>query len=327
MKMDFSRLLNSMAKGPLARWAEQLPEQIATGLDVKRHGDLPRWQAALAELPKVNPSSLDVSSGCLCVGEAADVDDVTRQRIEEALRQLHPWRKGPFNLFGIHIDTEWRSDWKWDRLKKHIQPLSGRTVLDVGCGNGYHCWRMWIAGAAQVIGIDPTPLFVMQFEAIRHYIRDFSVNVLPLGIDDVPAQLAAFDTVFSMGVLYHRRSPLEHIQQLYDCLKPGGELVLETLVVEGDEKTVLMPEDRYARMANVWFIPSPDMLVRWMKRCGLKDVRIVDVTPTTIEEQRSTGWMTFYSLPEFLDPDDSSKTIEGYPAPVRCIALAKRPED
>ncbi|HID48130.1 MAG TPA: tRNA 5-methoxyuridine(34)/uridine 5-oxyacetic acid(34) synthase CmoB [Chromatiales bacterium] len=321
---DFEELLTSMRSGPLAPWAGLLPAQVARGLDPKRYGDLPGWQAALDQLPAVTPSGIDLDTGCIRIGTPDEITASTRDRIETALRQLHPWRKGPYNLFGIHIDTEWRSDWKWDRLREHIQPLQGRTVLDVGCGNGYHCWRMLGAGAERVLGIDPTPLFVMQFRALRHFIGSRPVHVLPVGIDDVPAGLAAFDTVFSMGVLYHRRSPLDHILQLRDCLKPGGELVLETLVVEGDASSALVPAGRYASMANVWFIPSPEMLVRWLERCGLRDARVVDVTPTTTAEQRSTDWMRFHSLREFLDPDDAGKTIEGYPAPVRCIVTARR---
>jgi tRNA (mo5U34)-methyltransferase len=258
------------------------------------------------------------------IGEASDINDEQRQALVEQLRQLHPWRKGPFELFGIHINTEWRSDWKWDRLKDHITPLTGRNVLDVGCGNGYHCWRMLGAGADNVVGIDPTPLFSMQYQVMQHYIQSDRLIVLPLGIDDVPAKLEAFDTVFSMGVLYHRRSPLDHILQLRDCLVAGGELVLETLVIEGGENDVLVPEDRYARMGNVWFIPSTAMLVRWCQRCGLKNIRIVDVNKTSVEEQRTTEWMSFQSLSDFLDPDDANKSIEGYPAPRRAILLAEK---
>ena len=233
--MDIAELLAEMQQGPLQSWAEQLPTQIAKGMNIKRYGDLPRWQAALTALPQVSPSSIDLNTGCLRVGDAKDVNTTLQHQIETTLRQLHPWRKGPYDVFGIHVDTEWRSDWKWERLKDHIQPLAGRRVLDVGCGNGYHCWRMYAAGAKQVIGIDPTPLFIMQFQALKHFIGQAPVYVLPLGIDDVPPQLEAFDTVFSMGVLYHRRSPVDHILQLRDCLKPGGELVLETLVIDGDE--------------------------------------------------------------------------------------------
>ena len=323
--MDITALLTEMQHGALHVWAEQLPAQVAEGLDLKRYGDLPRWQAAVNDLPPVHPSSMDLNAARLHIGEASDIDAATQEHIAVCLRQLHPWRKGPYEVFGIHIDTEWRSDWKWDRLKDHIQPLAGRQVLDVGCGNGYHCWRMYAAGAVRVIGIDPTPLFVMQFQALKHFIGTAPVYVLPLGIDDVPPQLEAFDTVFSMGVLYHRRSPLDHLLQLRDCLRPGGELVLETLVIEGDEHAVLMPEDRYARMGNVWFIPSVALLQKWLRRCKFVDVKLVDVTTTTLEEQRSTDWMTFQSLKDFLDPADPSKSIEGYPAPRRAILTASKP--
>jgi len=323
--MDVETLLAALADGPLARWAERLPSQVAAGLDPARHGDLPRWEAALAALPAAEPASVDLATDTVRIGRRADLAPGDVPRLEAALRQLHPWRKGPFELFGLHIDTEWRSDWKWQRLAPHITSLTGRLVLDVGCGNGYHAWRMRGAGAARVIGIDPSPLFVMQFRAVKRYLPTEPVDVLPLGIDDLPPDLDAFDTVFSMGVLYHRRSPLDHLLQLKGALRPGGELVLETLVVEGDERSVLVPSGRYAKMGNVWFIPSPALLVRWLERCGFRDVRVVDVTPTTVGEQRRTGWMTFQSLADFLDPDDLSRTVEGYPAPVRAIAIARRP--
>lgn len=321
---DYSSLYQQMANTPLADWVQQLPAQIEKRLDPRRYGDLPKWQAAVAALPEARPASCDFNRAAVRIGEGSELDERQRTSMKEQLKQLHPWRKGPFELFGIAIDTEWRSDWKWERLKDHITPLSGRTVLDVGCGNGYHCWRMKGAGAELVIGVDPTPLFTLQYEVMHRYAGDQGVYVLPLGIDDVPAKLAAFDTVFSMGVLYHRRSPLDHLLRLRECLAAGGELVLETLIVDGDENTALFPEDRYARMGNVWFLPSVPMLERWLRRCRLTNIRTVDVTTTTTEEQRATDWMTFQSLADFLDPDDPSKSIEGYPAPRRAIIIAQK---
>jgi len=128
-----------------------------------------------------------------------------------------------------------------------------------------------------------------------------------------------------MGVLYHRRSPLDHLYELRACLRSGGELVLETLVIEGEEGTVLMPEGRYAKMRNVWFFPSIATMELWLRRCDFKDVRCVDVSTTSLDEQRATQWMTFESLADFLDPDDRTKTIEGHPAPMRAVFTAIAP--
>lgn len=323
--IDFAPLLDHLRAAGLTRWAQQLPEQIARGLDPERYGDLPRWYAALAALPDWPVAATALDRNAVGASGSAPATAEERLALQETLLQLQPWRKGPFDLFGLRIDTEWRSDWKWDRLKDHIQPLAGRRVLDVGCGSGYHCWRMRGAGAELVLGIDPTPLFVVQFWALQRYIRDFQVGVLPLGIEHVPAKLRFFDTVFSMGVLYHRRSPFDHLLELRDSLRPGGELVLETLVIDGGSGQTLVPDGRYARMNNVWFIPTAATLKQWLKKIGFGSVQLVNVTSTTTEEQRSTDWMTFQSLAHCLDPGDPQRTIEGYPAPKRAIFTAVAP--
>ncbi len=113
--------------------------------------------------------------------------------------------------------------------------------------------------------------------------------------------------------------------ELKDCLVQGGELVLETLVIEGDAQQVLVPEDRYAQMRNVWFLPSVATLSLWLRRAGFTEVRCVDVSTTSTEEQRSTDWMRYQSLAEFLHPDNPSLTIEGLPAPKRAVMIARKP--
>nr|WP_267964106.1 tRNA 5-methoxyuridine(34)/uridine 5-oxyacetic acid(34) synthase CmoB [Halomonas sp. MCCC 1A11057] len=311
----------------LDSWLARLPEQLARGLDRKRYGDLPAWEKAVAKLPAL-PEARDVQLDVDTVTVNCTLDDSRRRQCENLLRKLSPWRKGPYRLAGIHIDTEWRSDWKWQRVSPHLAPLTGRRVLDVGGGSGYHAWRMAGAGAAFVLVIDPSPRFYYQFQALRHFVSDADggrTHFLPVGIEDVPERLGFFDTVFSMGVLYHRPSPLEHLLQLKDALRPGGELVLETLVVEGDATTVLLPGERYAAMPNVYFLPSSAALCQWLERCGFVDVRVVDEAFTSLEEQRSTEWMTFQSLADFLDPADPTRTREGYPAPRRAVVMATRP--
>ncbi len=322
--MKYDVLIKLMKDHGMEQWADVLDEQIKNGLDESRHGTLSKWQAVLNKLPEINAEQLDFNSSSIAVLNSK-ISEAEQDNIKSLFQQLMPWRKGPYNIHGVYINTEWHSDWKWDRLEKYIQPLKNRTVLDVGCGNGYHGWRMLGAGAELVVGIDPSALFVMQHQAVKHFMGDYPFFVLPVGIDDVPDKLKAFDTVFSMGVLYHRRSPVDHLMQLKDCLKSGGELVLETLVIDGDKNQALVPQDRYAKMRNVWFIPSCDAIKLWLERCGFKNIKVVDVNITTIEEQRSTEWMQFESLKDFLNADDLSLTIEGYPAPKRAVFTAIAP--
>ncbi|EOV9629118.1 tRNA 5-methoxyuridine(34)/uridine 5-oxyacetic acid(34) synthase CmoB [Cronobacter dublinensis] len=322
--IDFGKFYQQIACGPLAHWLETLPAQVAAWQRDALHGQFKQWKNSLDNLPALVPDRLDLLHS-VSAQSNTPLSDGQRKRIEQLLRTLMPWRKGPFSLYGIDIDTEWRSDLKWDRVLPHITPLTGRTILDVGCGSGYHLWRMVGAGAQLAVGIDPTQLFLCQFEAVRKLLGgDNRAQVLPLGIEQMPA-LNAFDTVFSMGVLYHRRSPLEHLWQLKDQLVNEGELVLETLVVEGDENTVLVPGERYAQMRNVYFIPSAPALKNWLEKCGFVDVRIADYSVTTVEEQRRTAWMQTESLADFLDPQDATKTREGYPAPLRAVLVARKP--
>lgn len=317
----YAPLFSALAQTPLRSWLEGLPDQINRAFAAENHGDWPHWEEVLKHLPPLQADEIRLTADGVGVsGEHYDTESLKAQ-----LMRLHPWRKGPYQMHGLHIDTEWRSDWKWQRLAPHIRPLTHKLVLDVGCGNGYHLWCMLGAGAKRVIGIDPTLLSVAQFLAIKHFMGAWPADVLPIGIEAMPSGLKAFDTVFSMGVLYHRRSPLDHLLELKSLLKPGGELVLETLVVEGDPGHALLPADRYARMRNVWFIPSCPTLLSWLTRCGFKHVRCVDVTPTSLEEQRSTDWMRFESLNACLDSQHPHLTVEGLPAPTRAIFTAESP--
>ncbi len=321
---DFDPLFQRLANSSARRWVDGLRQDVANALEESRHGRLPEWKQAIANMPATIARHIDLGKDTLEIGHPDEMSEDERAQLRTGLENLIPWRKGPFNFFGIHIDTEWRSDWKWQRISPHLSPLKDKWVLDVGCGSGYHCWRMHAEGADQVIGIDPTLQFNMQFQATRRFIEPRPVDMLPLPLEALPENLSLFDTVFSMGVLYHRRSPFDHIMQLRDCLKPGGELILETLIVDGEEGYSFIPEGRYARMRNVWFLPSIPTLTQWLKRCQFDNIRVVDINITSIEEQRTTPWMPAESLIDALNPQNRQKTVEGYPAPKRVTFIAQR---
>ena len=340
-------LLALAQQQPMAyEWLKQLPTWLNDIKDKANYAHAPAYQASVARLPKLAVDGVDLDSDVLTID--ARLSDSERKQAKALLKQLMPWRKGPFQIGSsqnegeqaepIFIDTEWHSDWKWQRVAPHLGNLKGRRVLDVGGGSGYHGWRMAGAGAETVIIIDPSCLFYHQFMAIRHFVGSadahthahadgtgsYRTHYIPVPLEALPENSQLFDTVFSMGVLYHRQSPFEHLQQLKGQLVKDGELVLETLVIEGDANTVLVPHDRYAQMNNVYFLPSVAALISWLEKAGFTEVRCVDVAVTSTDEQRKTEWMSYHSLADFLDVNDATKTIEGYPAPMRATIIAKK---
>jgi tRNA (mo5U34)-methyltransferase len=317
-----SALYSDLIDTNLENWLATLIPQLGHWEKTADHGDTKKWQKQLLQLPCISPAEIDLKTR-VCLTQDGTLSNRQLGHIESVLKQFMPWRKGPFQLFGIDIDTEWRSDWKWDRVLPHIASLANKKVLDVGCGSGYHLFRMLGEDAKLVIGIDPTDLFFYQFHIFKKYLPQHKVHFVPLGIEDMP-ELNAFDTVFSMGVLYHRRDPIEFLYQLKSQLASGGQLILETIIIDGDETSVLVPGERYAQMRNVWFLPSCDALTQWLSRVGFVDIKKVEENTTSIEEQRATQWMTNHSLVDFLDPHNPLLTIEGYPAPKRAVFIATK---
>ena len=301
---DFNALAACLGSIGLGHWIDELGPLLRQRLTGQTHGDWARWNQVVEDLPALR-------------GDTA--------QLRECLMGLHPWRKGPLALDGVVIDTEWRSDWKWARVKDGIAALDGRKILDVGSGNGYYALQMRKAGAATVIGVDPTLLFAMQFLAINVFEQDPAVFILPCRLEETPPANNVFDTTFSMGVLYHQREPLKHLAQLRSTLRRGGQLVLETIYLPGDDLRAATPENRYARMRNVWSLPTVPQLAVWLQEAGYADIEVIDTSVTNLDEQRSTEWMTFDSLREALDPADPTKTVEGWPAPQRVVVTATVP--
>jgi tRNA (mo5U34)-methyltransferase len=321
---DRQFLAGSFQGTPLQVVGPRLVEATEDVLQHRRHGFVDRWTELIDSLPNIVPGHIDFTGPVVRVGFPGDITNAERARLQGLLMELHPWRKGPFEIFGVTIDSEWRSDLKWQRLADQIRPLRGRLVLDVGCGNGYFLCRMLGQGAEYVLGVEPAQQFIAQFNVLKKFIPGMHGQILPLKFEEFPVNDCVaggieFDTVFSMGILYHRREPHQHIRELYEVLGNRGELVVETLIIEGGPGDVLVPAGKYAKMSNVWSIPSESELHLWLRECGFREIHTIDISATTPLEQRSTEWMTFESLADFLDPENSDLTIEGHPAPLRIL--------
>ena len=283
-----------------------------------RHGHFSDWLSTVNALPPAAGQGVFHQD---IVQVNGDMDERARAALHTGLQALMPWRKGPFALFDVFIDSEWRSDFKFARVQELGVALAGRQVLDVGSGNGYFLYRLLGEGAKLAVGLDPSWHCFAQYLAIARYAGNEHTFYLPATLDTLP--LSGFDVTLSMGVLYHRREPLQHLAQLRDTLIPGGSLILETLVVDGDAQTVFLPPERYAGMRNVWFLPSVAALCAWLKRLGIVDIEVGSVVATTADEQRATAWMDRQSLGDFMHAD-FSHTIEGLPPPRRAMIRARR---
>jgi tRNA (mo5U34)-methyltransferase len=302
----------------------ELAELVAPAFNrITASADFSRFSEVLNSLPFVLPTYRDCNSAEVWIGEKSDLTNDQQETIYKLLKQLSPWRKGPFNIFGIGIDAEWRSDMKFARMEKSGFDFSGKTILDIGSGNGYYAYRLFGKGAKAVVGVEPYLLNFAQFSLLKKLTPDLPLHTIPCGIESLPQNYKKFDVVLSMGVFYHRKSPFDHLAELRNLTTPGGTIFLETLVIDGEDGEVLVPESRYAKMRNVWFIPTVKTLIKWLQRAKYKNATVLDVSKTTFAEQRKTEWMTYESLSDFLDKTNPALTIEGYPAPKRAMIVAE----
>ena len=280
-----------------------------------------------SEIRELHPEfSWGVRDGCIRIGESGQLTAAQDELLAQAIRLLMPWRKGPLELFGRYVDTEWRSDWKWSRIAPALAPLEGKLVADVGCGNGYYLLRAAEQNPELLLGLDPSEQFYHSFEFFQRFLQLPSLQYELLGAEHLPAFENFFDVVLCCGVLYHQRNPLDALRLIWNSVKPGGQVLIETQAVPGEGTTALFVEDRYAKARNVFFIPTADCLVAWMRKSGFTNVELVSSVQLTTDEQRRTEFAQYESLSDFLNPEDQSRTVEGHPAPLRVAAVGVRPQ-
>ena len=276
--------------------------------------------AALNTYPQASVTLEDTVSITL-----PNLSEEDAQQIEATARLIHPWRKGPFAINSLFIDAEWRSYMKYNLLEPHFN-LKDKIVGDIGCNNGYYLFRMLTHQPKKLVGFDPSAIYYSQFQFLDHFIDSKIVYEL-LGVEHVEFYEHKFDVLFCLGVLYHRADPVGMLKSLFKGLNEGGELILDTFMIDGEEEMCLTPKDRYSKIPNIYFVPTIPALINWCHRAGFTQVEVLETVVTDANEQRKTEWIEGQSLEDFLDPNDPTKTVEGYPAPKRVYIKALRKKD
>jgi len=277
----------------------------------------PRWEA-IRGLPKINDVQIKIGDSIEIILNNLSLED--EKYIYDTAKLIQPWRKGPFQISTTFIDSEWQSYIKYDLLKPYFN-ITNKIVGDIGCNNGYYLFRMMAENPKKLVGFDPSSIPYCQFKFLEHFIQS-GIKYELLGIEHVEFYEHKFDILFCLGVLYHRPNPIGSLKSLYKGLNWGGELILDTFMIDGEDEICLTPKKRYSKIPNIYFIPTVNALKNWCYRAGFEEVEVLEISKTKLEEQRKTEWINTESLDDFLDNEDDSKTVEGYPAPKRVYIKA-----
>ena len=281
------------------------------------------WYSQLQEASKIEKDNLSIDYGdWFSVGSLEDLTQEEYEVILKTAKSLIPWRKGPFKVFGLEIDSEWQSNIKYNLIRPYFN-LKDKVVADIGCNNGYYMFRMLEDKPKRLIGFDPSPLTLHQFEFINHFVKSDIIYEM-LGVEHLEYYNHKFDFIFMLGVLYHRPDPVGTLKSLARGLNSKGEILIDTFMIDGDEELCLTPNKRYSKIPNIYFIPTIPALKNWLERAGFEDIEVLATTVTTSDEQRKTEWSFDQSLEDFLDENDKTKTVEGYPAPKRVYVKARK---
>jgi len=278
---------------------------------------------ALKNIQSINTDNLKCElKDWVTIGDNQTLDSDDFKLLEESVKKLIPWRKGPFSLAGLEIDSEWQSNKKYNLLRPYFD-LKDKIVADVGCNNGYYMFRMLEDNPKRLVGFDPAPHFNIQFNIVNHFVKS-DIKFELLGVEHIAYYEHKFDFIFMLGVLYHRSDPISSLKSLNRALNKGGEIIVDSFMIDGDQEICLTPYDRYAMIPNIYFIPTVNCFKNWLNRAGFVDIELIEITTTDSDEQRVTPWTFEQSLDNFLDENDKTKTVEGYPAPKRAYLKARK---
>lgn len=283
-----------------------------------------RYRQPFLQLSEYRAKHVDCSSDTVIIGKREEVCDYERQQITEKLKAFMPWRKGPFSVFGVDIDAEWRSERKWQRLLPELPDLKNKVIADIGCNNGYYMFRMADSQPRLVLGFEPSVQHYYCFKALNAMAGIQEIDIDLLGVEHLSLFENCFDVVFLMGIIYHRPSPIDTLRDILSALKPNGTLIVESQAIPGEAPFALFPDETYAKVPGTYFVPTGNCLCNWMKKAGFVDINLFCSHPMSSAEQRQTDWMTFESYNDFIDPAIRHLTVEGYPAPYRVFVKGRK---
>lgn len=111
---------------------------------------------------------------------------------------------------------------EWETLKQILPELSGKTLLDLGCGYGWHCIYAMQQGAIKAVGVD---ISRKMLDIAREKTSFKDVEYVCAAMEDFETSPASFDVVLSSLALHYIADFDAVAKKVHHCLKQGGSFV------------------------------------------------------------------------------------------------------
>ncbi len=205
-------------------------------------------------------------------------DNVDQDEIAKFEKLASRWWDPNSEFKPLHDINPLRAGW----IDQHAS-VSGKSVLDVGCGGGLLCEALAHRGAT-VTGIDmgEAPLSVARLHQLESGVE---VNYLHSTAEALAAQRTGeFAVVTCLEMLEHVPDPSAVIQACADLCQPGGDLFFSTInrnpksflfaIVGAEYILNLLPRGTHEYDKLI----KPSELARWIRAAGLEMQEMMGMT-------------------------------------------------
>ncbi|MFS0880203.1 class I SAM-dependent methyltransferase [Metabacillus niabensis] len=139
-----------------------------------------------------------------------------KQNKYDDIQFFSEYEKMPRSVKGLEAAGEWHV------LKTLLPELKNKSVLDLGCGFGWHCRYAREQQASSVIGVD---ISEKMLQKAREKTDDPAISYIQMPIEEIDFSNGQFDVVLSSLAFHYIQSFREVCKKVYDSLKPEGSFV------------------------------------------------------------------------------------------------------
>ena len=159
---------------------------------------------------------------------------------------------------------------KWDRLHPVLEKigLNGKTVIDVGCSEGFFSFEAAKLGA-DVLGVDLDEVRIEKAQFVKRVLQIDSVSFESLGIYDPKIKEKSFDISFALGFLHRVPEIYRALEVLTDI---SNVVVLEFKTLDSDQPVCQWTggEVKQNKLNKLYFIPSVSFIEGILSDFGFK---------------------------------------------------------